>query len=117
LRESRLMLIQYVTAAAAVVLVAFHLLLQGVLVPYGTAISFGAVLSAYKSLFSVVFLETLLVAVLVHGFNGVRIILHELRQTVSWSRWVDAGAVVAIVLSVGYGTRTILLAVLVGASA
>jgi len=116
LRESRLMLVQYVTAAAAVVLVAIHLLLQGVLVPYGTAISFGTVLSAYRSVISIVFLELLLVVVLVHGFNGVRIILHELRQTASWSRWVDAGTVIAIVASVGYGTRTILLAVLMGVS-
>jgi succinate dehydrogenase membrane anchor subunit len=117
LRESRLMLIQYVTAAAAVVLVAIHLLLQGVLVPYGTAISFGTVLSSYRSVISIAFLELLLVVVLVHGFNGVRIILHELRHAASWSRWIDAGTVIAIVASVGYGTRTILLAVLVGASA
>jgi len=117
LRESRLMLVQYSTAAAAVVLVAIHLLLQGVLVPYGTAISFATVWSAYRNVFSVIFLEMLLMVVLVHGFNGVRIILHELRQTVVWSRWVDVGTVLAIVISVGYGTRTILLAVLTGAPA
>ena len=117
MKESRLMLIQYLTAGAAVVLVSFHLLLQGVLVPYATAISFGTVLASYRSVFSIAFLELLLVVVLVHGFNGVRIILHELKQTVAWSRWVDAGTVIAIVASVGYGTRTILLAVLVGASA
>lgn len=117
MRESRLMLIQYVTAAAAVVLVALHLLLQGVLVPYETAISFGTVLASYRSVFSILFLEVLLVVVLVHGFNGVRIILQELRQTLAWGRWVDLGTVLAIVISVGYGTRTILLAVLVGPSA
>jgi len=111
------MLIQYATAVAAVALVAIHLLLQGVLVPYGTAISFGTVFAAYRNVFSVIFLEALLVVVIVHGFNGVRIILHELRQTVDWSRWVDVGTVLAIVVSVGYGTRTILLAVLTGAPA
>lgn len=115
LRESSLILIQYATGGAAVVLVAFHLLMQGVLVPYGTAISFGTVLSVYRNVFLLVFLETLLVVVLVHGFNGARVILHEFRQTVAWSHWVDLLTVLAIVLSVGYGTRTIILAVLVGA--
>ncbi len=117
MRESRLMLIQYVTAIAAIVLVAFHLLMQGVLVPYGTAISFGTILSIYRNLLYMAFLEILLVVVLVHGFNGVRIILHEWRQSRSWSRWVDFGTVVAVVASVGYGTRTIILAVLGGTTA
>ncbi len=117
MRESRLMLIQYVTAVAAVVLVAFHLLTQGVLVPYNTAISFGTILAIYRNVFYMAFLELLLVVVLVHGFNGVRIILHEWRQTRAWARWVDAGTVLAIVASVGYGTRTIVLAVLGGGGA
>jgi succinate dehydrogenase / fumarate reductase membrane anchor subunit len=108
------MLVQYVTAVAAVVLVAFHLMMQGVLTPYMTAISFGNILSIYRNLFYTVFLEFLLVVVLVHGFNGARIILHEWRQTEAWSRWVDVGAVVAVVVSVGYGTRTIILAVIGG---
>lgn len=117
MRESRLMLVQYGTAMAAVVLVTFHLLMQGVLVPYGTAISFGRILSVYRNVFYMAFLEFLLVVVLIHGFNGVRIILHEWRQSREWSRWVDLGTVVAIVVSVGYGTRTIILAVLGGISA
>lgn len=111
MRESRLMLIQYGTAVLAVGLVSAHLIMQGILFPYSTAISFGHVLSIYQNGFYAVFLESLLVVVLVHGFNGLRIILHEWRQTASWSQWVDVATVVAIVASVGYGTRTILLAV------
>ena len=111
MKESRLMLLQYVTAVAAVILVTFHLLMQGVLVSYGTAISFGNILSVYRNAFYMVFLESLLVVVLVHGFNGVRIILHEWRQTRAWTQWVNIGTVIAIVASVGYGTRTIILAV------
>ena len=114
MRESRLMLIQYITAVLAVVLVAFHLLMQGVLVPYGTAISFGTILSIYTNAFYMVFLELMLVVVLVHGFNGVRIILHEWKQSRAWTQWVDWGTVLAIVVSVGYGTRTIVLAVFGG---
>jgi succinate dehydrogenase / fumarate reductase membrane anchor subunit len=114
MRESRLMLIQYGAAVAAVVLVLIHLVMQGVLVPYSTAISFESILSIYRNGLYAVFLEALLVVVLVHGFNGVRIILHEWRQTAAWSMWVDIGTVVAIVASVGYGTRTIVLAIFGG---
>jgi len=114
MRESRLMLIQYGTAVAAVVLVSVHLIMQGVLVPYATAISFGNILSIYRSGLYALFLEGLLVVVLVHGFNGVRIILHEWRQTAPWAMWVDIGTVVAIVASVAYGTKTIVLAILGG---
>jgi succinate dehydrogenase / fumarate reductase membrane anchor subunit len=114
MRESKLMLLQYVTAVAAVILVAFHLLMQGVLVPYDKAISFENLLSVYRNGFYIVFLEILLVVVLVHGFNGVRIILQEWRQTKAWSRWVNVATVVAIIASVGYGSRTIILAVFGG---
>jgi succinate dehydrogenase membrane anchor subunit len=117
MRESRLMLVQYSTAVAAVVLVSIHLLMQGVLVPYSTAIAFGNILSIYKNGVTAVFLEALLVVVLVHGFNGVRIILLEWKQSAEWSRWVNVGTILAIVASVGYGTRTVVLALLVGASA
>ena len=111
MKESRLMLIQYGTGVVAIALVFVHLIMQGVLTPYSTAISFGTILSIYRSWFYAAFLEALLLVVLVHGFNGVRIILHEWRQTTLWSRWVDWGTVLAIVVSVAYGTRTIILAV------
>jgi len=114
MKESRLMLIQYGTAVAAVALVSVHLIMQGVIYPYSTAISFNNMLSIYQNGFYAIFLEALLVVVLVHGFNGVRIILHELRQSPPWTMWVDAGTVVAIVASVAYGTRTIILAIFGG---
>jgi succinate dehydrogenase / fumarate reductase membrane anchor subunit len=114
MKESRLMLIQYATAVAAVALVSVHLIMQGVIYPYATAISFNNMLSIYRNGFYAIFLEALLVVVLVHGFNGVRIILHELRQLAAWTTWVDLGTVVAIVASVAYGTRTIILAIFGG---
>ncbi len=117
MKESRLMLLQYVTAVAAVVLVAIHLVMQGVIYPYATAISFDNILSVYRNGLYAAFLEVLLVVVLVHGWNGVRIILHELRQTGSWSRGVDVGTVLAILVTVGYGTRTVILAVFGGVAA
>jgi succinate dehydrogenase / fumarate reductase membrane anchor subunit len=116
MRESRLMLVQYVTAVAAVALVAVHLIMQGVLYPYSTAISFQNILSIYRSGYAI-FLEVLLLVVLVHGFNGLRIILSEWSVFVPWSRWVDIGTVLAIAISVGYGTRTVILAVFGGVTA
>ena len=114
MRESRLMLVQYVTAVLAVAFVSIHLIMQGVIYPYATAISFGKVLSIYQNGLYATFLEALLVVTLVHGFDGVRVILHEWRQTAPWGRWVDIGTILAIVVSVGYGTRTIILAVFGG---
>ena len=111
MRESRLMLVQYVTAVLAVFLVSIHLTMQGVLNTYETAISFNNILSVYQNGLYATFLEALLVVTLVHGFDGVRVILHEWRQTAPWSRWVDIGTILAIVISVGYGTRTVILAV------
>lgn len=116
MRESRVMLVQYVTAILAVVLVSIHLIMQGLILPYSTAISFGNILSIYRNGLYATFLEALLVAVLVHGFDGVRVILQEWRQTAPWSKWVDIGTLAAIVVSVGYGTRTIILAVFGGVS-
>ncbi|MDG6985835.1 MAG: succinate dehydrogenase [Nitrososphaerota archaeon] len=116
MRESRLMLIQYTTAVLAVALVAVHLLMQGIITPYSTAISFSTILSIYRSWFYAIFLEALLVVVLVHGFNGLRIILHEWKQTAPWSRWTDIGTLVAIVATVAYGTRTVILAIFGGVS-
>lgn len=116
MRESRVMLIQYGTAVAAVALVSVHLIMQGVIYPYTTAISFDNILSIYKNGFYALFLEALLVVVLVHGFNGVRIILHELGQAKGWTTWVDVGTVLAIVVTVAYGTRTVVLAVFGGSA-
>ncbi|HKT21000.1 MAG TPA: succinate dehydrogenase [Nitrososphaerales archaeon] len=114
MRESKLMMLQYVTAVAAVGLVAVHLVMQGIIYPYSTAILFSTILSIYRNGFYAIFLEALLVVVLVHGFNGVRIILHEWRQTAPWGRWVDAGTLIAIIATVAFGSRTVLLAVFGG---
>ncbi|MFI5420780.1 MAG: succinate dehydrogenase [Nitrososphaerales archaeon] len=111
MKESKIMLIQYVTAIAALFLVGIHLLMQGVLVPYDNAISFERVLANYRSIVDVALLETLLVVVLLHGFNGFRIILLEWRQSISWTRSVNIFIVAAIIVTITYGTRTIILAI------
>jgi succinate dehydrogenase / fumarate reductase membrane anchor subunit len=111
MKESTLMKLQYITAIAAIILVSFHLLMQGVLVPYSTALSFQNVLSVYRSWIDGSLLEIMLVVVVAHGFNGLRVVLLELRQARLWSVWVGRGALVAAILAIAYGTRTIILAV------
>ncbi len=110
MRESTIMQLQYFTAIVAAVLVALHLIMQGVLVPYGEAVSFQRVLSVYRSAIDGVLLEVLLVVVLAHGFNGLRIILLELRQGASWTRGVNRAVLLATVVTISYGTRTVILA-------
>jgi len=116
MRESRLMQLQYVTAVGALVLVGFHLLLQGVLVPYGEALNFQHVLSLYRDWIDGSLLEILLVVVLMHGFNGLRMILLEWRQTARWTAWVNGGTVLAAIVAIAYGTRTVIFAVVGGVS-
>lgn len=112
MKESRLMQLQYVTAVAALVLVGFHLMMQGVLVSYNQAISFQHVLALYRDWVDGSLLELLLVVVLLHGFNGLRMILLEWRQSAQWSSWVNGGILVAASLAIAYGTRTVVFAVL-----
>lgn len=110
MRESTIMQIQYVTAVLALGLVTVHLLMQGVLVPYGEAVSFQHVLSVYRNAVDGALLEVLLVVVLAHGFNGLRIVLLEWRQGPSWTRGVNWGVLALTLVTISYGTRTVILA-------
>ena len=111
MRESRIMQLQYVTAVLALALVTIHLLMQGVLVPYGEAVSFQRVLSVYRSAVNGSLLEILLIVILAHGFNGLRIILLEWRQGRVWTRSVNWSMLVVTLAMIAYGTRTVILAV------
>ncbi|MDA4117512.1 MAG: succinate dehydrogenase [Thaumarchaeota archaeon] len=110
MREMRLMQLQYLTAVLAIGLVTIHLLMQGVLVPYGEAVSFQRVLSVYKGVADATLLELLLIVVLAHGFNGLRIILLEWRQGRGWTKGVNWTVSLATLATVAYGTRTVILA-------
>ena len=111
MRESSLMKLQYATGLVALVLVAIHLLMQGVLVPYGEALSFQGVLAVYRNAVDASLLEILLVVILAHGFNGLRVILLEWRQGAGWTRGVNLGVLVVAVAVAAYGTRTVILAI------
>ena len=105
------MQLQYATAIAALVLVTLHLLMQGVIFPYSTALSFQHVLLVYRSWIDGSMLEILLVVVVAHGFNGLRMILLEWKQSKPWTRGVNVGTLLAVAFALIYGTRTIVLAV------
>ncbi len=110
MRESTIMQLQYGTAILAIGLVTVHLLMQGVLVPYGEAVSFQHVLSVYRDAVDAALLEVLLVVVLAHGFNGLRIILLEWRQSARWTRGVNWAVLFVTLVAISYGTRTVILA-------
>ena len=110
MRESSVMQMQYFTAVLAVGLVTLHLLMQGVLVPYGEAVSFQRVLSVYRNAVDAALLEMLLVVVLAHGYNGLRIVLLELRQSAAWTRGVNWAVLLLAIGTISYGTRTVILA-------
>ena len=110
MRESAIMQLQYFTAVLAIGLVTVHLLMEGVLVPYGEAVSFQRVLSVYRNVIDAGLLEVLLVVVLAHGFNGLRIILLEWRQTSAWTRGVNWTVLILALATMSYGTRTVILA-------
>ena len=46
----------------------------------------------------------------VHGFNGLRVILLEIKQGVAYERAINYGSIIAMIVLVAYGSRTILMA-------
>jgi len=112
MREAKIMLMHYATGIAAIILVIVHLLAR-VSLSFSESLTFTQVLSNYRTLFYAATLELLLVTVIFHGANGLRIILIEWRQGERWERIVKwAMTSVAVALMV-LGTRTIIVAGLI----
>ncbi len=82
------MKIHYGTAIAAVALVAVHILMrltQG----YAESLEFESVLANYKFVPYAIMLELILVLLSIHGFNGLRVILLELKQGKTYEKAVS----------------------------
>ena len=47
--------------------------------------------------------------VAVHGFNGLRVILLELKQGRVYEKAISYGCVVGMMILIGYGSRTIIM--------
>ena len=67
------------------------------------------VLANYQSIPYVVMLELILILLAVHGFNGLRVILLELKQGRVYEKAVSYGCVVGMIALIGYGSRTIIM--------
>ncbi len=108
MRESTIMKIHYGTAIAAVSLVAVHVLMrltQG----FAESLEFESVLANYKFVPYAIMLELILVLLSIHGFNGLRVILLELKQGKTYEKAVSYGCVAAMVGLIAYGSRTIIV--------
>jgi succinate dehydrogenase / fumarate reductase membrane anchor subunit len=110
MRESTIMKIHYGTALAAVVLVAVHVLFRVTMMNYEDSLSYENVLANYKYVPYAIMLELILVLLSVHGFNGLRVILLELKQGRSYEKAVTYGCIAGMAGLIAYGSRTILMA-------
>jgi succinate dehydrogenase / fumarate reductase, membrane anchor subunit len=110
MRESIVMKIHYGTALGAVVLVAVHILFRITMMDYSESLHYENVLANYQFIPYAIMLELILILLSVHGFNGLRVILLELRQGRSYEKAVTYGCIAAMVALVAYGSRTILMA-------
>ncbi len=108
MRESTIMKIHYGTALAAVALVAVHILMrltQG----YAESLELENVLANYKFVPYAIMLELILILISIHGFNGLRVILLELKQGRTYEKAVSYGCIAAMVGLIAYGSRTIIV--------
>lgn len=109
MRESLVMKIHYGTALGAVALVAVHVLFrltQG----FEESLEYASVVANYQFLPYAGMLEIILILLSIHGFNGLRVVLLELRQGRRYERAVSYGCVAAMAALIAYGSRTIIIA-------
>jgi succinate dehydrogenase / fumarate reductase membrane anchor subunit len=103
------MKIHYGTALGAVVLVAVHVLFR-LTVDYGQSLEYENVIANYHFIPYAIMLELILILLSVHGFNGLRVILLELKQGHSYEKAVTYGCLAAMAGLIVFGSRTILMA-------
>lgn len=108
MRESIIMKIHYGTAVGAIALVAVHILFrltQG----FAESLEYESVIANYQFLPYAGMLEIILILISIHGFNGLRVVLLELKQGSQYEKSVTYGCIAAMVLIIAYGTRTIFM--------
>ena len=109
LKESQIMKIHYLTGIGALFVVAVHIIMR-LIMPFSMSLEYENVIANYQNIAYAVLLESILVLIAIHGFNGLRIILLELRQNIAWENGVTIFTLVAMIAIVAYGTRTIITA-------
>ena len=109
LRESQIMKIHYITGVAALFVVAIHIMMR-LIMPYNMSLEYENVVLNYKNIFYALLLESILILIAIHGFNGLRVILLELRQNEIWEKGVNIVVILGLIGIIAYGTRTIIIA-------
>ncbi len=109
LRESQIMKIQYITGVGALFVVAVHIMMR-LIMPFNMSLEFENVILNYKNIFYALLLESILILIAIHGFNGLRVILLELRQNEIWEKGVNILVILGLIGIIAYGTRTIIIA-------
>lgn len=109
LRESQIMKIHYITGVGALFVVAIHIMMR-LIMPYNMSLEFENVVLNYKNIFYALLLESILILIAIHGFNGLRVILLELRQNEIWQKGVNILVILVMIGIIAYGTRTIIIA-------
>ena len=108
MQESVIMKIHYGTALGAVALVAIHILFR-MTQNFSDSLQYESVIANYQFLPYAIMLELILILLSVHGFNGLRVILLELKQGVGYEKAVNYGCLGAMATLIAYGSRTILM--------
>jgi succinate dehydrogenase / fumarate reductase membrane anchor subunit len=109
LRESQITKIHYLTGILSLFAVAIHILFR-LIMPFGQSLSYENVVSNYHNIFYVILLESILILISIHGFNGLRIILIELKQSPKWESTITILVLISMIGVIAYGTRTIVIA-------
>lgn len=108
MRESHIMKIHYGTALAAIGLVAVHVLMR-VTSGFAESLEYANVIANYQFLPYAGLLEIILILLSIHGFNGLRVILLELKQGRTYEKAVSYGCAAAMIALIAYGSRTIIM--------
>ncbi|HEX5518805.1 MAG TPA: succinate dehydrogenase [Candidatus Nitrosocosmicus sp.] len=109
LRESQITKIHYLTGILALFAVAVHILFR-LIMPFGQSLLYQNVVSNYHNIFYALLLESILILISIHGFNGLRVILVELKQSAKWESTITILVLIAMIGIIAYGTRTIVIA-------
>ena len=108
MRESIIMKIHYGTALAAVALVAVHILFR-LTQSFAESLQYESVIANYEFLPYAGMLLIILILISIHGFNGLRVVLLELKQGRGYEKAVNYGCIAAMALVILYGSRTIFM--------
>jgi len=76
---------------------------------YAESLEFESVLANYKFVPYAIMLELILILLSIHGFNGLRVILLELKQGRTYEKAVSYGCLAAMIGLIAYGSRTIIV--------